>query len=178
MASCFLLSAFAQTATPVSKFNPKALFDLQFYPNGGNEFRSANGTPGPKYWQNRADYKLNVTLDTTQHKVSGEVEITYTNNSPDALNYLWLQVDQNIYRKDSRSSGTTAPAGGRFANVSFLPGAVIKSISVEVDGKKFTPEYTVTDTRLQVWLKEALKASGNKAKINIDYEFIVPEYGT
>lgn len=177
-ANLLLLTAFSQTQTGTSKYNPKDLFGLQFYPNSGTEFRSANGTPGPKYWQNRADYKLACTLDTAQHKVSGEAEITYTNNSPDALNYLWLQLDQNIYRADSRSSGTSAPSGGRFANVSFLPGEVIKSISVEIEGKKFTPEYTITDTRMQVWLSTAMKAAGTKAKITISYEFIVPEYGT
>lgn len=174
LANFGLLAAFAQT----SKFNPKELFALNFYPNTGNEYRSANGSPGPKYWQNRADYKLAVTLDTVQHKVSGEVEITYTNNSPDALKYLWLQLDQNIYRNDSRSTGTSAPSGGRFANVGFSQGDVVKSISVEVDGKKYTPQYTVNDTRMQVWLKDALKSSGEKAKITIAYEFAVPEYGT
>ncbi|MDB5206274.1 MAG: family metallopeptidase [Flavisolibacter sp.] len=178
LANCFLLAAFAQAQLTTSKYNPRALFDLQFYPNSGNEYRSANGSPGPKYWQNRADYKLNVTLDTSAHKVSGEVEITYTNNSPDALNYLWLQVDQNIFRSDSRSSGASEPSGGRFANVGFTQGEVIKSISVEADGKKVTPEYIVTDTRLQVWLPTALKASGNKAKLTISYEFTIPEYGT
>lgn len=174
LSNIVLLAVFAQT----SKFNPRELFGLNFYPNGGNEYRSANGSPGPKYWQNRADYRIAVTLDTTQHKVSGDVEITYTNNSPDALKYLWLQVDQNIFRGDSRSSGTSALGGGRFANAGFTQGDVIKSISVDVDGKKYTPKYNVSDTRLQVWLEDALKASGNKARISIAYEFTVPEYGT
>lgn len=172
----FLLS-FAQNAT-VSKFNPKALWDLQFYPTAPNEYRSANGAPGPKYWQNRADYKLAVTLDTTQHKIAGDVEITYTNNSPDNLNYLWLYVEQNIYRPDSRNAGSPAGSGGRYTNALFTQGDVIKSLSVEVDGKKFTPQYTVTDTRMQVWLPQALKAAGAKAKLTINYEFTVPEYGT
>ena len=174
LANFFLLTAFSQT----SKFNPRDVFGLNFYPTGGNEFRSANGAPGPKYWQNRADYKIASTLDTAQHKVSGDVEITYTNNSPDALNYLWLQLDQNIFRADSRSSGTTAPSGGRFANVGFTQGLVIKSIAVDVDGKKYTPKYIVNDTRMQVWLQEALKAAGNKARLSISFEFTVPEYGT
>jgi hypothetical protein len=176
--SCIGFIGFAQTSIQTSKFNPKALWDLQFYPSGGNEYHSANGSPGPKYWQNRADYKLNVALDTAAHKVSGEVEITYTNNSPDALNYLWLQLDQNIFRSDSRSSGASEPSGGRFANVAFTQGQVIKSISIEADEKKITPEYIVTDTRLQVWLPGGLKAAGNKAKITINYEFSIPEYGT
>lgn len=160
-----------------SKFDAKALFAPGFYPSGGNEYRSASGLPGPKYWQNRADYKINVTLDTAQHKVTGDAEITYTNNSPDNLRYVWLQLDQNIYRADSRGSAIGG-AGGRFSNTGNTQGEVIKAVTVEVDGKKFSPNYSVTDTRMQLWLQQLLKASGAKAKINISYEFTVPEYGT
>lgn len=178
LANFWLLATFAQTAMPVSKFNPRALWDLQFYPTAPNEYRSANGSPGPKYWQNRADYKLAVTLDTAQHRIDGDVEITYTNNSPDNLQYLWLYVEQNIYRPDSRNAATAAGAGGRYTATMFTKGNEIKSISVEMDGKKFTPSFTVTDTRLQVWLPQALKAGGAKAKITIRYAFTLPEYGT
>lgn len=173
-----LTTGFAQTPVPTSKYNPKALWDLQFYPTAGNEYRSANGAPGPKYWQNRADYKLNAALDTAQHRITGDVEITYTNNSPDALKYLWLQLDQNIYRADSRASNTAAGIGGRYATAQYSQGYTIKSISVEIDGKKYTPEYTVTDTRMQVWLQQGLKATGSKAKLSIAYDYTVPEYGT
>ena len=69
LANFVLLIVNAQT----SKYNPKALWDLQFYPNSGNEYRSANGAPGPSYWQNRADYKITVILDTGLHKISGDV---------------------------------------------------------------------------------------------------------
>jgi hypothetical protein len=69
----------------------------------------------------------------------GDAEISYTNNSPDALGYLWLQLDQNIFRSDSRSTGTSAPSGGRFANTGFTQGHVIKSLTVEVDGKRYSP---------------------------------------
>src|SRR5919206_4302858 len=82
-----------------SKYDYHEAFNPNFYPQSGNEFRSANGAPGPKYWQNRADYKIACTLDTTAHSVTGEVEITYTNNSPENLDFLWLQVDQNIYQQ-------------------------------------------------------------------------------
>ena len=99
-----------------SKFDNKEAFNPQFYPYPGNDYRSASGEPGPKYWQNKADYKITATLDTGLHKVSGDVEITYTNNSPDNLKFLWLQMDQNIYKKDSRASATTTAAGGRWAN--------------------------------------------------------------
>src|SRR5688572_4734684 len=102
MAIISLLPSFAQ-----SKYNHRQLFDPQFYPFPGNEIRSANGAPGAKYWQNRADYKIAVYLDTASHKVSGQLELTYTNNSPDLLDFLWLQLDQNIYKAESRGSATT-----------------------------------------------------------------------
>lgn len=164
-------------ASAQSKFNPKTLFDPKFYPESGNEYRSASGQPGPKYWQNRADYKMNCTLDTAQHKVSGDVEITYTNNSPDNLKYLWLQLDQNIFRADSRSS-SASPPGGRFSNAMNTEGEVIKSVTVEVDGKKYTPDFTISDTRMQIWLTQALKPTGGKVKIGVTFEFAVPQYGT
>lgn len=161
-----------------STYDAKEAFNPQFYPYPGNEFRSASGEPGPKYWQNKADYKINCTLDTAKHNVSGNVEITYTNNSPDNLKFLWLQLDQNIYKKDSRGSATTTQTGGRWANASFTEGDVIKTISADVNGKKYTPKYTIADTRMQVWLQDALKAGGNKVKLSIDFSFDVPEYGT
>jgi hypothetical protein len=161
-----------------SSYDAKEAFNPQFYPYPGNDVRSASGEPGPKYWQNRADYKINCTLDTTQHSVSGEVELTYTNNSPDNLKFLWLQLDQNIYKKDSRGSATTTETGGRYANTGFTSGDVIKSVTVEYNGKKYTAKYIVSDTRMQVWLQEALKSAGGKVKLSIQFEFEVPEYGT
>ena len=157
------ISSFAQE----SSFDHREAFNPHFYPYTGNDFRSASGEPGSRYWQNKADYKINATLDTATHKVSGDVEITYTNNSPDNLKFLWLQLDQNIYRKDSRGSATTTEAGGRWANQKFTEGDVIKSISAESNGKSFTPKFNVTDTRMQVWLPEALKSSG-KIQMNME----------
>ena len=61
-----------------------------------NEYRTGSGAPGPKYWQQQADYDIQVTLDDDQHLIVGSETITYTNNSPDVLTYLWLQLDQNI----------------------------------------------------------------------------------
>jgi hypothetical protein len=169
---CFV-SVFAQL-----KYDHKEAFNPQFYPYPGNDFRSASGEPGPRYWQNRADYKISSSLDTATHSVRGEVDIYYTNNSPDNLKFLWLQMDQNIYKKDSRGSATTTEAGGRWANAKFTDGFSIKSISVDNNGKSFTPKYTVTDTRMQVWLQDALKAGGGKIKVSIQFEFTVPERGT
>jgi len=174
----FILSMIAITQyAQETKYDNKEAFHPQFYPYPGNDIRSASGEPGPKYWQNRADYKINATLNTDSHRVTGDVEITYTNNSPDNLKFLWLQLDQNIYREDSRGSATTTQAGGRWANTKFTEGEVIKSINVD-GAKPYTPKYIVTDTRMQVWLNDAVKASGNKVKLKITFEFTVPEYGT
>jgi len=170
----FSIAVFAQQSA--SNYDNHEAFTPQFYPYPGNEFRSASGEPGPKYWQNKADYKINCALDTALHSISGDVEITYTNNSPDNLKFLWLQLDQNIYRKDSR--GTATLEGGRYGNKKFTEGDVIKSVSVEYNGKNFTPKYNVADTRMQVWMQDALKASGGKLKMTIKFEFTVPEYGT
>ena len=68
-----------------------------------NIFRTASGAPGPAYYQQQADYKINVELDDANKKIYGDEIITYTNNSPDQLEYLWLQLDQNIRKKDSPS---------------------------------------------------------------------------
>src|SRR5215510_6075756 len=135
----FLFTVTASAFAQVSKYDNKEAFYPQFYPYPGNDFRSASGEPGTKYWQNRADYKINATLDTSSHKVVGDVEITYTNNSPDNLKFLWLQLDQNIYREDSRGSATTTQSGGRWANTKFTDGDVIKSMTADVGGKTFTP---------------------------------------
>src|SRR5262249_20578752 len=86
--------------------------------------------------------------------------------------------DQNIYRQDSRATATTTEAGGRWANVKFTEGDVVKSISVESGGKSFSPKYIVTDTRMQVLLNDAVKAGGGTAKIKISYNFSIPERGT
>jgi hypothetical protein len=176
IACLLVLQAIFVLAQP--KFDNKEAFNPQFYPYPGNDFRSASGEPGPKYWQNRADYKINATLDTGLHKVSADVEITYTNNSPDNLKFLWLQVDQNIYRKDSRATSTTTAAGGRWANSKFTEGDVIKNISIETKGGKYTPKQITSDTRMQLWLQDALKGAGNSVKIKMSYEFTVPEYGS
>ena len=89
-------------------------------------YRSGSGQPGPSYWQNRADYQIHATLDPKAHSLAGEEAIAYTNNSPDTLDVLWLQLDQNMYRPNSRShaadgasprrGGTTGRTGRRWCS--------------------------------------------------------------
>lgn len=182
LTACLLAAtaqAFAQT-TPVSgsKYDQHKVFDPNFYTDKGNQFRTAGGAPTAKYWQNHADYQINVALDTLKNQISGSTTITYTNNSPDGLPFLWLQLDQNIYRRDSRAEATTPVTGGRFANKAFTQGDVIKSVTLIRNGKAEPANYLVTDTRMQIKLKDSLKASGNKIQIKIDYNFEIPENGT
>ena len=178
LTSCFGLLFYIFSFAQNSVYDHKEAFNPQFYPFPGNEVRSASGEPGPKYWQNRADYTINCTLDTAKHSVTGNVVITYTNNSPDNLRFLWLQMDQNIYRKNSRGSATSSETGGRWANTGFTDGYNISSLQAEGKNGTYTDVKTITnDTRMQVWLKEPL-ATGEKIKLSINYSFTIPEYGT
>ena len=95
-----------------TNYQPAELFSPLYYSEKGNDVHSANGEPGPKYWQNRVDYWLNATLDTTAKTISTTEKIVYTNNSPDALQYLWIQLDQNTYKKDARSNFSTSFSPG------------------------------------------------------------------
>ena len=71
-----------------------------------NSYRTASGAPGSDYWQQRADYDIKVTLDDAKQAISGRETITYTNLSPDALPYLWVQLDQNLFDKNSMTTAT------------------------------------------------------------------------
>ena len=165
-------SAYAQN------YDHRAAFHPDFYPYPGSVYRSASGEPGPSYWQNRADYSIQCKLDTATHTVSGELIMTYTNNSPDALRFLWLQLDQNIYQKDSRGSSTTTQTGGRWANASYTKGYSINNLRAEQGLLKYAvKDVLTTDTRTQLPLDQPLK-TGEKIKIALSYEFEIPEYGT
>ena len=166
-------SVYAQEAP---KYDYVEAFKPFFYPQTGTETRSASGQPGHAYWQNSADYHMNVSLNEDKKEIAGTAEITYTNNSPDALNFLWLQLDQNLFAKDSRGNGVVPMSGSRNgAHGEELNGGYhIKS--VKLDGKEV--QYTITDTRMQIDLPKELKAKGGKAKIAIEYSFISPEYGS
>src|ERR1700761_5160212 len=82
---------------PPTNFDQHEAFNPLFYPSYGDDVRAADGTPGPKYWQNRADYVIDASLDDSLQSITGTVTITYTNNSPQNLQFVWLFLDQNIY---------------------------------------------------------------------------------
>ncbi len=164
LASLLSVSVRAQNST----YNQHNVFDPTFMNHPGTAYRSGSGAPGPMYWQNRADYNISARLDTVNDLVTGHDEISYTNNSPNNLHYVWLQMDQNIYRKDSR---------GHYAQgmSTFTGGYSIKSIKIVLNGRQSVPEYVVSDTRMQVRLPEALKSGGGKLKIIIDYSYHMTE---
>ena len=154
-----------------SNYNPSDLFAPPFYTEKGNEFHSANGEPGPKYWQNRADYVLKAKIDTTSKLLTCSENITYTNNSPDALGYLWLQMDQNTYKKDARSNFVT---GNQPKADQHTDGYIIESVSISVNGKVQKANYVITDTRMQIRLPKALAAKGGKINLLINYHYTIP----
>ena len=175
--SAGMFAAHAQDKDAAPKYDQHKTFNPLFYPST-NDYRTGSGAPGAKYWQNHADYKLNVVLDTAKHSVTGTTVITYTNNSPDPLAFLWLQVDQNIYKADSRGEATSPVTGGRFTNKTFTDGDQIKGVYIIKNGKAEKVDYLVTDTRMQIKLNDTLRSSGAKIQIKIDYAFDVPKYGT
>lgn len=168
---------FAQTDSSFH-YDQHTAFDPLFYPSAGNAYRSAGGQPGPAYWQNRADYKIIASLDTTTHSIKGTVVITYKNNSPDAMDFVWLQLDQNIYREDSRAQAATVISGGRWANRNFTKGDELSSLDITMNGATTKAKYKVSDTRMQVWLPKKLAAKTGVLQLKINYSFSIPEYGT
>src|SRR5207302_2579490 len=89
--------------------------------------REGSGRPGPRYWQQRADYTIRAALDTATHTIAGSETIQYTNHSPDTLRYIWLQLDQNLFRDDSRGAMLNPP-DARFAARGFRGGFVIDGV--------------------------------------------------
>lgn len=171
---CFFSGTVSAQEAP--KYDYVEAFKPFFYPQTGTETRSASGQPGHAYWQNSADYHLNVSLNESKKEITGTAEIKYTNNSPDKLSFLWLQLDQNLFAKDSRGNAVVPLSGSRNGahGETFDGGYTIKS--VKLDGKEV--KYTITDTRMQIDLPGELKARGGVAKISIEYSFVSPEYGS
>ena len=164
----FLLST---VALAQSKYSAHELFHPLWNYGPVSSARSAAGVPGPGYWQNSADYKIAVSLDDVANKITGDVEITYKNNSPDKLPFLWLQLDQNSFNTQSRGGKTTPISGGRFGNLAFDGGYKIESVTI--DGKP--ANFIVEDTRMQIRLASPLAEKIGTAKIKIAYSFTSPE---
>ena len=162
----------------ISKYDQHKVFDVTFLNEPGTVYRSGSGQPGPQYWQNTSNYNINVKLDTEENLITGNVHITYINNSPDNLNFLWLQLDQNRYKANSRGAFADDIKRGRWSNRNFEGGYNIKSVSIELYGEVVIANYLIDDTRMRIILPQSLKSNGDSLLINISYSFAVPSYGS
>lgn len=147
-----------------------------------NMFRTASGAPGPAYYQQQADYKIKVELDDKNTRLSGEETITYYNNSPDPLDYLWVQLDQNEKKPDSKSplvenqrmDGAMTPDGftKKFMQQPFQGGYNIEFVK---DAKGNPMKYTINQTMMRIDLDKTLK-KGEKISFSIKWWYNINNY--
>lgn len=142
-----------------------------------NEYRTGSGAPGPKYWQQRADYAINAELNDDNQSITGSETIRYYNNSPDALKYLWLQLDQNINAKDNNSqklktnavkdSVSTKTMASDLSLYDFDGGYKIKSVK-DASGKALP--FTINQTMMRIDLPQAI-AAGQQYSFSVEWSF-------
>ena len=144
-----------------------------------NRARSASGAPGPDYWQQRADYVIRATLDTAGSVIRGSERIHYENHSPDTLAFVWVQIEQNIFAKNSVTYALNQPplhfAGGAvfdFTGKGFIGGITIERFRAA--GRELgRSEY---GTMMRVELPRTLPPRGT-IDFDVAWHFPVPPYG-
>ena len=148
-----------------------------------NIYRTASGAPGHGYWQQQADYDIQVTLNDDNQSINARSTITYTNNSPDTLRYIWVQLDQNRFKKDSIGPQASATNADRMKKVSFSQmetmmtqeefpaGYTITDVS---DPRGEQMDYIINDTMMRIDLDKPLK-SGESIEFNIGWKFNIIE---
>ena len=168
----FSFFASAQENINISKF--KQLSEILPTPN---VYRTASGAPGHEYYQQKADYVINVQLDEKNHVITGDEIITYTNNSPDVLNYLWIQLDQNVRAKNSASQLTSS--GSMDDNMSFwslkrmhdkmnFDGGFKLELITDVNGNDLP--FMVNETMMRIEPPKSLK-KGQSFSFKIKYSY-------
>jgi hypothetical protein len=174
----------ATTVTPkqsgkydTNKFSQ--MYDLLATPN---MFRNAAGAPGPAYYQQQADYKIDIELDDKNAKLSGSEMVTYYNNSPDNLDYLWVQLDQNQQAKDSESPlaeseriTQTFPASN--FTEKFLKKPLDRGFNIEYvkDSKGAPMTYTINHTMMRIDLASPMKP-GTSLSFSIKWDYNINDY--
>src|SRR5256885_9721803 len=179
----FVLAALQQPAAVAANLPPQVSDTSPFrrlvLPTA-TPLRAGSGAPGPRYWQQRADYTIRASLDTATHTIAGAETIRYTNNSPDTLRYLWLQLDQNIYKASSRGAFLN-PTDARFAGRGFEGGYTIDYVrTVRRIGRaagRVPLATTLNGTMLRADLDRPL-APGGQTELELAYRFEVPEHGS
>lgn len=154
----------------------QGMFD-DFTYRQGTAYRTASGKPGPEYWQNGANYIIEVELEESSHMVKGKVTIDYINNSPETLDFIWLHMEQNRFTEDSRGTLTTPIQGNRYSG-DIDGGYSITNLNAQV-GKKGSSsnKHLITDTRMQVFFNEPVPANGGRATVSMDFEYKIPVKG-
>ncbi|MEO6252957.1 MAG: M1 family metallopeptidase [Ferruginibacter sp.] len=148
-----------------------------------NEYRTASGAPGPKYWQQRCDYDIVCELDEPNRRLLGKETLTYFNNSPDVLTYLWLQLDENEHSNTNNSGyqgSSFMPRGITEQDITRYEGKVDKDRAygvniqrvVDAAGKMLT--YTVNKTMMRIELPQPLKP-GQKFVFKVDWNYNIIE---
>jgi hypothetical protein len=182
----FILGLFISFITqgqsqPESKYVPGNLFPSIPIMPAGNPYRSATGVPGEAYWQNCADYTIDVSLDDQLNRISGTEIISYTNKSPQTLSYLWLQLDQNSFREHSKAldSQHTIDSFEIKTNHKFIGGYEIHLVEVITDGSQqantSNAEYVIYDNQMRLFLPQPL-LPGKKVSFKIKYSYTIPEH--
>jgi hypothetical protein len=163
-----------RTSTPTRTVEPRpdgTIFSPLDLPTP-NRLRTASGAPGPDYWQQQVDYEIDATLDAGTDTVSGRALVTYTNSSPDPLDYLWLHLEQNLFREDS--VGSQMRSRPRSGPSSRSEGYIIEHLAA---GDLDLP-FHVYDTLARVDLPEPIDPSGGKLVFEIAWHFRIPESRT
>jgi len=155
------------------------MYDLMATPN---MFRTASGAPGPAYYQQQADYKIDIELDDKNSKITGSEIITYSNNSPDSLEYLWIQLDQNQAKANTQS---TLAEGEKINQVFALEGFSSKYLKKDLergfnieqvnDAKGKPMSYTINETMMRINLASPLKP-GEKISLAIKWWYNINNY--
>ncbi|WP_310496130.1 M1 family metallopeptidase [Sandarakinorhabdus sp.] len=142
-----------------------------------NEQRTASGAPGHRYWQQKVDYRITATLDEAKRSLTGRADIAYTNNSPDALRYLWLALDQNNYKRDSIAErADTVGTGGTIGMTAVRRAKRYQEWEGGFSGLTVTDAsgralpFTVVDSLLRIDLPAPL-ASGAQTRVRIGWSF-------
>ncbi len=162
------------TATAQQMESNQHLFD-EFLDHNGNSYRTATGKPGEDYWQNETDYVIEATLDDEAHTITGKVTLTYTNNSPQTLDFIWMHLEQNRFKADSRGTLTT-PIGGNRYNGDEDGGYTITNLEAKVK-RSTSSKHIITDTRMQVFFDEPIPADGGKATVSMNFTYKIPVEG-
>ncbi|MCK5781926.1 MAG: M1 family metallopeptidase [Flavobacteriales bacterium] len=146
-----------------------------------NLYRSASGVPGPKYYQQKADYRIKVSLDEEKNQIHGEESVVYKNNSPDKLTYIWIQLDQNIRKKNSfskkikTSSIGDAMSLGTYENSYASPFDGGYKIQEVKDSKGRDLKYVINNTMMRIDLPKAI-SSGESFSFNIKWWYNINNY--